>query len=76
MRFVRVSDKRVQPEMIDVAVSMMISLKHICMFHKQAKVSPFELWILSSLEWRINSIQKCVKNIERRMGEISEKVED
>ena len=45
--------------MIEVGIGL-ISLKLILMMHDQAKVNHFILWILSSLEWRINAIHKLV----------------
>jgi len=39
-----------------------LSLKLIYIIHKQARVNHFQLWILSSLEWRLNEIMKLIKN--------------
>ena len=39
-----------------------LSIKLIYIIHKQARVNHFQLWILSSLEWRLNEIMKLIKN--------------
>ena len=39
-----------------------LSLKLIYIIHKQTRVNHFQLWILSSLEWRLNEIMKLLKN--------------
>ncbi|MCD6413616.1 MAG: hypothetical protein J7L54_05685 [Elusimicrobia bacterium] len=46
-----------------------LSVKLIYIMHKQAKVNHFELWILSSLEWRINEIRKKLDDLQKIMPE-------
>ena len=41
--------------MIDIAIGV-LSLKLIYLVHQLTKVNHFELWILTSLEWRMNEI--------------------
>jgi len=50
--------------MIDVAIAA-ISLKLIYMMHNQSKVSHFQLWILTSLEWRLNELIKKIDEIKK-----------
>ena len=51
--------------MLEIATAL-ISVKLIYIMHNQARVNHFELWILSSLEWRINEIQKTLRKLEWR----------
>ncbi len=51
--------------MLEIATAL-ISIKLIYIMHNQARVNHFELWILSSLEWRINEIQKTLRKLEWR----------
>ncbi|QSH42235.1 hypothetical protein P0136_03840 [Lentisphaerota bacterium ZTH] len=44
---------------------LMISIKIIWMMHKQNKVEHFQFWILNSIEFRLNSVAKKVRSIER-----------
>ena len=46
---------------LDLATAV-LSLKLIYIIHKQARVNHFQLWILSSLERRLNEIMKLIKN--------------
>jgi len=41
--------------MIELAVAI-LSFKIIYLIHNQGRVNHFQLWILSSLEWRLNEI--------------------
>jgi hypothetical protein len=49
---------------IDVAVAA-ISLKLIYMMNNQAKVSHFQLWVLTSLEWRLNELTKKLDELKK-----------
>lgn len=40
---------------IEAAIAL-LSLKIIYMMHNQARVNHFQLWILTSLEWRVNEM--------------------
>ena len=46
--------------MIEVAIAL-VSFKLIIMMRNQARVTHFQLWILSSLEWRLNEIIKSLR---------------
>ena len=46
--------------MVELAVAA-ISIKLIYLIHNQARVNHFQLWILSSLEWRLNEVYKEIK---------------
>ncbi|MCF6176094.1 MAG: hypothetical protein L3J71_10040 [Victivallaceae bacterium] len=45
----------------------LISLKIILMIHKQTKVEHFQFWILNSIEFRINSLAKKLRSIEKKL---------
>ncbi len=46
--------------MIELAIAV-LSLKIIFLIHNQARVNHFQLWILSSLEWRFNELVKEIR---------------
>lgn len=46
--------------MIELALAL-VSVKLMLLIHSQGKVNHLQLWILSSLEWRLNEIMKIVK---------------
>ncbi len=50
----------VQLAMIELAIAA-VSLKLILLMHYQSRVNHFQLWILSSLEWRVNEVIKILK---------------
>lgn len=54
--------------MIEFAIAL-ISIKLIHSVHKLMKVSHFEFWILSSLEWRINEMGKEIRQIANALKE-------
>lgn len=51
---------KLQLGMIEMAV-VAVSLKIMYFMHRQARVNHFELWILSSLEWRLDQMKKEIK---------------
>lgn len=51
--------------MIEVAV-IALSVKIIYMIHCQTKVNHFKLWMLSSIEWRLNEIMKLVRKLDEK----------
>ncbi len=52
-----ISGGMVQLFTIEFAVTA-VSIKLMFLIHKQARVSHFQLWILSSLEWRLDQMMK------------------
>lgn len=42
-----------------------LTVKLIYILHQQTRTNHFSLWILSSLEWRLNEIQKQVDAVEK-----------
>jgi hypothetical protein len=42
-----------------------ISTKLIYLIHNQNRVNHFQLWILSSIEWRLNEISESVNSIKK-----------
>ena len=55
-----VSSNTLRLFMIELATAT-ISAKIIYMMHCQSKVNHFQLWIMSSLEWRINEMMKLLR---------------
>ncbi len=51
---------KLQLGMIEIAV-VAVSLKIMYFMNRQARVNHFELWILSSLEWRLDQMMKEIK---------------
>ena len=47
--------------MIEIAVTA-VSLKIMFLIHKQGRVNHFQIWILSSLEWRLDQMMKELKS--------------
>ena len=43
-----------------------ISFKLIFLMHSQSRVNHFQLWILSSLEWRLNEIMTVIREQKQR----------
>jgi len=50
--------------MIELA-TVALSLKIIYLIHSQMRVSHFEFWILSSLEWRINELMMHLRQMKK-----------
>jgi len=59
-----VSEGPVQLGILEVAVAA-VSIKLIYLIHNLSRISHFQLWILSSLEWQINELAKTVRSRER-----------
>lgn len=49
--------------MVEIA-TVTLSLKIIYLIHCQMRVNHFKLWILSSIEWRLNEINRQVKQLK------------
>ena len=47
--------------MIEIA-SAAVSLKIIYLIHCQMKVNHFKLWMMSSIEWRLNELTRIVRD--------------
>ena len=58
-----VYENKVQLFSIEFAV-VLVSIKLMFLMHKQSRVSHFQLWLLSSLEWRLDQIMKEMKSRE------------
>ena len=52
--------------MSDLAI-FAISLKIMLLMHNEARVNHFELWVLTSLEWKLNEISKQLKKAGKDM---------
>jgi len=46
---------------------LLVSVKIVWMIHKQTKVEHFQLWVLSSIEFRLNDLSRQVRQIERKL---------
>lgn len=56
---------------IEIAIAiLLVVLKIAWMIHEAQKVSHFQFWILNSLEFRINEMNKKVRNIEKTLKKI------
>ena len=51
--------------MIELA-TVALSVKLLYMMHCQAKVNHFQLWMQSSIEWRINEVIKMLREIKKK----------
>lgn len=58
---------------IEIGV-LLISLKMILLMQNQHKNSHFQFWVLSTLEYRVNLIDKRIKNIEKIVKNIESEV--
>ncbi|MDB4303267.1 hypothetical protein N9934_00565 [Desulfosarcina sp.] len=60
-----VSHGKLQLAMIELAIAA-VSVKLIFLIYWTSRVNHFQLWILSSMEWRMNEIMKLIKHIEKK----------
>ena len=58
-----IGGKRYQLLMIEIA-TVALSAKIIYMIHCEMKINHFKLWMLSSIEWRLNEIMKHVRKFK------------
>ena len=52
--------------MIEVGI-LLLSLKLVYFLESQMRLSHFQFWILSSLEWRLNKIDKQIREIQEKI---------
>ena len=64
------SSETVKMIFLDLAVAM-VSLKLLYMIRNQARVSHFQLWILSSIEWRLSELRKELKSMNDAEEEVT-----
>ena len=55
---------------------VLLSLKIFFFLQNEAKVTHFQFWMLSSLEWRLNNMARRLDQIEDHMERISNYVEE
>lgn len=48
---------------------LLVSAKFIYFLFLQAKITHFQFWILSSIEWRVNDIIKKLNDIDKRLSQ-------
>lgn len=46
-----------------------LSVKILYMMHCQTRVNHFQIWMQSSIEWRINEIMKMIRKIDSKLNE-------
>lgn len=56
---------------VEVGLAL-ISIKIFFMLQNEAKVTHFQFWMLSSLEWRMNAISKRLAQIDENIQKISD----
>ena len=56
--------------MIELA-TVALSVKLLYMMHCQARVNHFQLWMQSSIEWRINEMFKMIREIRKHTNQQS-----
>ena len=49
--------------MVELSVAV-LSVKLIYLIHSQSRINHFKLWILTSLEWRLDQIIKMIEEIK------------
>jgi hypothetical protein len=59
---------RIRFFMIEVGI-LLLSLKLVYFLESHMKLNHFQFWILSSLEWRLDKIDKQLRTIEKRLEE-------
>jgi hypothetical protein len=64
--------KKISLEVQIIAAVLLIVIKIVWMIHEAQKVSHFQFWILNSLEFRINEMNKKVRKIEKTLNTINE----
>ncbi len=47
-----------------------ISLKLIWIMHTQTRVNHFQLWVLTSLEWRVNEMMRLLQDMDEKIENI------
>ncbi len=52
--------------MIEIGI-LLLSLKLVYFLESQMRLSHFQFWILSSLEWRLNKIDKQIREIQKKI---------
>jgi hypothetical protein len=62
--------KKISLEIEIAAAILLVVLKIAWMIHEAQKVSHFQFWILNSLEFRINEMNKKIRNIEKTVKKI------
>jgi len=56
------------PAFVSIEVSiLLVSIKIVWMIHSQHKFNHFQFWILNSLEFRVNEMNKRMRKIEKEI---------
>lgn len=67
--------KKISLEIEIAAAILLVVLKIAWMIHEAQKVSHFQFWILNSLEFRVNEMNKKVRNIEKTLKKMEDNCE-
>ena len=60
------------PTYISIEISvLLVSIKIIWMIHSQHRFNHFQFWVLNSIEFRVNDMQKHITRIEKRVATIA-----
>ncbi len=59
-----IGDEKVRSLMVELALGT-LSVKILYMIHCQMRVNHFKLWMLSSLEWRLNEMMRLIRQLEK-----------
>lgn len=62
--------KKISLEIQIIAIILLVVLKIAWMLNEAHKVSHFQFWILNSLEFRVNEMNKKIKKIEKTLERI------
>jgi len=62
---------RVRFFMLEVGI-LLLSLKLLYLLESHMRLNHFQFWILSSLEWRLDKIEKKLKNFLKREEQVGE----
>lgn len=62
------------PTYISIEISvLLVSIKIVWMIHSQHRFNHFQFWVLNSIEFRVNDMQKHIATIEKRVHAIAPK---
>lgn len=61
-------NERVRKLMMDLGLAA-LSAKILYMMYCQNRVNHFQLWMMSSLEWRINEMMKLIRKVQKKIDD-------
>ena len=54
---------------LDIGI-LLVSLKMVYFLHNEARVSHFQFWILSSIEWQSNNLERRIRDLDKKIDNI------